>query len=62
LGGTAMGLAMHDQRVDAAPDIVDDGIAGDVDPAGFKTPLRLQHLSAILAKHNECHAFPKRIG
>jgi hypothetical protein len=57
-----MGLAMHDQRVDAAPDIVDDGIAGDVDPTGFRTPLRLQHLSAILAKHNECHAFPKRIG
>ena len=47
LGGAAMGLAVHDQRVDAASDIVDDGIAGNVDPAGLGIDLDLADGTAI---------------
>src|SRR5437764_6561783 len=43
----AMGLAMHDQRVDAPPDIADDGVARDVDPAGLGIDLDLAHSTTI---------------
>src|SRR3954467_11695850 len=42
-----MGLAMYDQRVDAPPDIVDDGVARDVNPAGLGIDLDLAHSTTI---------------
>ena len=42
-----MRLAIHDQRVDAAPDIVDDGVAGDVDPSGLGIDLGFADRTAI---------------
>src|SRR6266436_6494542 len=47
LGDAAMALSMHDQRVDAAPDIVDDGIAGGLDPARLRINLYLADRTAI---------------
>jgi hypothetical protein len=38
---------MHNQRVDAPPDIVDDGVARDVDPAGLGIDLDLAHSTTI---------------
>src|SRR5947209_765549 len=35
LGDAAMGLPVHDQRVDAAPDVVHDWIAGGLCQSGF---------------------------
>ena len=47
LGDAAMALPVHDQRVDAAPDIVDRGIARDLDGAGLGIDLDLADRAAV---------------
>src|ERR1700738_1959731 len=47
LGDTAMGLPVHDQGVDAAPDVVDNRIAGDLHQSGFGIDLDLATRAAI---------------
>jgi hypothetical protein len=47
LRDAAMSLAVHDQRVDAAADIVDDRIARDLDHAGFGVDLDLTDGAAV---------------
>ncbi len=42
-----MGLAMHDHRIDAAADIVDARVAGDLDAAGVGVDLDLAHAGAV---------------
>jgi hypothetical protein len=47
LGDAAMCLAMQDHRVDRAPDVVDSGVADDIDSAGFRIDLDLADLRAV---------------
>ena len=47
LRDAAMGLAVHDQRIDAAADIVDGGVALDVERAGFGIDLDLAQAGAV---------------
>ena len=47
LGDPAMGLPVHDQRIDAAADIVDHRIAGDLDHTGFGIDLDLADRTAV---------------
>ena len=47
LGDAAMRLAVQDQRIDRAADIVDRGIADDLDLAGIGIDLDLADLRAI---------------
>ena len=47
LRDAAMGLAMDDQRVDAAADVVDRGVAGDRDMAGLGIDLDLADRAAV---------------
>ena len=42
-----MCLAMQDHRVDRAPDVVDSGVADDIDSAGFRIDLDLADLRAV---------------
>ena len=54
LRDSAVGLAVHDQRIDAAADIVDAGVAGDLDPAGVGVDLDLADRRAV-GKHRLVH-------
>jgi len=45
---------VHDQRIDAAPDIIHNGIAADLDPAGLGIDLDFAHRTAI-GKHRIVH-------
>ena len=47
LGDAAMRLAMQDHRVDRAPDVVDSGVADDIDSTGFRIDLDLADLRAV---------------
>ena len=47
LGNAAMGLAVHDHRVDGAPDIVDRRIADDLDRTGLGIDLDLADLGTV---------------
>jgi hypothetical protein len=38
---------MQDHRVDRAPDVVDSGVADDIDSAGFRIDLDLADLRAV---------------
>ena len=49
-----MGLAVHDQRIDAAADVVDRGIAGDRDLAGVGIDLDLADGAAV-GEHRLVH-------
>ena len=46
LGDAAMGLAMQDQRIDGAADIVDRGVAHDLDVPGVGVDLDLADRAA----------------
>ena len=47
LGDAAMGLAVHDHRVDRAADIVDRGVADDLDRTGLGIDLDFAALRAV---------------
>ena len=47
VGNAAMDLAMHDQRIDRAPDIIDGVVAHDFDDAGVGVDLDLADVAAI---------------
>ena len=47
LGDAALRLAVQDQRIDRAPDIIDGGIADDRDMAGLGIDLDLADLRAV---------------
>ena len=47
LGDPAVGLAVHDQRVDRPPDIVDRGVAEDLDRPGLGVDLDLADVAAV---------------
>ena len=47
LGDPAMGLAVQDHRIDGAPNIVDRGIADDLDRTGLGIDLDLADLRAV---------------
>ena len=50
----AVGLAVDDQRIDAAPDVVDRGVARDLDRAGVGIDLDLADRAAV-RKHRLVH-------
>jgi hypothetical protein len=61
----AMGLAVQDQRVDGASDIVDGGVAGNLDGAGLRVDLDFTDMKPVreggdlardLARAGECAA------
>ena len=54
LRDAAMGLAVHDQRIDAAADVVDRGVARDRDVAGVGIDLDLADRAAV-RKHRLVH-------
>ena len=54
LRDAAMGLAVDDQRIDAAADVVDRGVAGDLDVAGVGIDLDLADRAAV-RKHRLVH-------
>ena len=47
LGDAAMDLAMDDQRIDGAADIVDRGVVHELDGAGLRIDLDLADMAAI---------------
>ena len=47
LGNAAVDLAVNDERVHRAPDIVDRGVADDIDSPGFRIDLDLADLRAV---------------
>ena len=49
-----MGLAVHDQRIDAAADVVDRGVARELDDAGVGIDLDLADRAAV-RKHRIVH-------
>ena len=54
LRDAAVGLPVHDQRVDAASDVIDPGIARDLNRAGLRIDLDLAYGTAV-RKHRIVH-------
>ena len=50
----AVGLAVDDQRVDAAADVVDAGVAREREAAGFRIDLDFAHRAAV-GEHRIVH-------
>ena len=53
----AMGLAVRDQWVDSAPDIIGGGVAGDLDDAGLGVDFDLADVKSVRERGDLAHHF-----